>query len=68
MANRSDFFDAKLPRQFKRMLAMAEANGWIKDSHERGDFRRAMIDAHANHVRFKLQRGTTENRDSSNNE
>ena len=68
MANRSDFFDAKLPRQFKRMLAMAEANGWINDSHERGDIRRAMISAHANHVEFKLKRGTTENRDGSNNE
>lgn len=68
MANRSDFFNAKLPRQYKRILAMSEAYGWIKDSHERGDFRRAMIEAHANHVGFKLKRGTTENRDSSNNE
>ena len=53
MANRSDFFNAKLPRQYKRILAMSEAYGWIKDSHERGDFRRAMIEAHANHVGFK---------------
>ena len=68
MANRSDFFNAKLPRQFKRMLAMAEAYGWINDSHERGDFKRSMIAAHANHVGFKLNRSTTENRDSSNNE
>lgn len=68
MANRSDFFTAKLPRQFKRVLAMAEANGWINDSHERGAIKRSLIGAHANHVGFKLKRGTTENRDGSNNE
>jgi hypothetical protein len=56
MANRSDFFDAKLPRQFKRILAMAETNGWIKDSHERGNLKRSYIKAHADHVGFKLKR------------
>ena len=61
MANRSDFFNAKLPRRFKRMLAMAEANGWVKDSHERGSIRRQFIAAHANHIAFKMKR--TENRD-----
>jgi hypothetical protein len=39
MANRSDFFNAKLPRHFKRMIAMAETNGWVKDEHERGRLR-----------------------------
>jgi hypothetical protein len=68
MANRSDFFNAKLPRQFKRMLAMAEAYGWINDSHERGDFKRSMIAAHANHVSYKLKRQHTETRDTSDAE
>jgi hypothetical protein len=44
MANRSDFFNAKLPRTMKRALAMAETYGWVKDAHERGDLRRSMID------------------------
>ena len=56
MANRSDFFNAKLPRNIKRSLAMAEVYGWVKDSHERGDLRRAMIAAHSNHVGYKLKR------------
>ena len=68
MANRSDFFNAKLPRSLKRMLTMGEVYGWTGDQHARGDLRRSMIAAHANHVRFKLNRSTTENRDSSNNE
>jgi hypothetical protein len=56
MANRSDFFDAKLPRHFKRILAMAETNGWVKDAHERGQLKRSFIAAHSNHVGFKLKR------------
>lgn len=64
MANRSDFFNAKLPRHFKRMLAMEETNGWIKDEHERGNLKRIMIEAHSNHVAFKLKRNTVETRDT----
>lgn len=56
MANRSDFFNAKLPRGFKRMLAMAETYGWVKDSHERGELKRLLINAHANHVGHKMKR------------
>jgi hypothetical protein len=56
MANRSDFFNAKLPRGFKRMLAMSETYGWIKDSHERGKIKGLFIQAHANHVGHKLKR------------
>jgi len=56
MANRSDFFNAKLPRHFKRILAMAETNGWVRDSHERGQLKRSFISAHANHVGYKLKR------------
>lgn len=60
MANRSDFFNAKLPRQFKRILAMAEVNGWVKDSHERGALKRAFINAHSDHVAYKLKRQAME--------
>ena len=63
MANRSDFYNAKLPRQFKRMLAMAETNGWIKDSHERGQLKNSFIRAHENHVSYKLKRNAIETRD-----
>jgi hypothetical protein len=65
MANRSDFFSAKLPRGFKRLMAMGETYGYIRNSHERGKFKRMMIEAHANHVGFKMKRHTTENRDAS---
>lgn len=60
MANRSDFFNAKLPRHFKRMIAMAETNGWVKDSHERGKLKSSFINAHANHVAYKLKRNAVE--------
>ena len=68
MANRSDFFNAKLPRSIKRMLTMGEVYGWTGDEHNRGLLRRAMINAHANHVGFKMKRNTTEHRDTSENE
>jgi hypothetical protein len=64
MANRSDFFNAKLPRGFKRMLAMSQTYGWIKDSHERGSIKKSLIEAHGNHVAFKLKRNT-ENRNAA---
>jgi len=38
------------------------------DQHARGDLRRAMIAAHANHVGFKMKRHSTENRDASDGE
>jgi hypothetical protein len=60
MANRSDFFSAKLPRHFKRMLAMSETYGWVKDSHERGTIKKYFIEAHANHVGFKMKRQAQE--------
>ncbi len=68
MANRSDFFNAKLPRHFKRILAMAEVNGWVKDEHERGALKRAFIGAHSNHVAYKLKRQSMETRDTSDAE
>lgn len=68
MANRSDFFSAKLPRQYKRMLAMSQTYGWSGDKHAFGDLRRMFINAHASHVGHKLKRNTTENRDASDSE
>lgn len=68
MANRSDFFNAKLPRATKRMLTMGQVYNFTGDQHARGDLRRAMIAAHANHVGFKMKRQSSENRDASDNE
>jgi hypothetical protein len=65
MANRSDFFSAKLPRQWKRILAMGQTYGWDGDEHNRGNLKNLMIQAHANHVAFKMKRHSTENRDAS---
>lgn len=56
MANRSDFFNAKLPRSIKRMLTMGQVYNFTGDAHARGDLRRAMIAAHASHVGFKMKR------------
>jgi len=64
MANRSDFFSAKLPRGFKKLMAMGETYGYIKNSHERGQFKRIFISAHANHVGYKLKRNAIETKDS----
>ena len=61
MANRSDFFSAKLPRRHKRMFAIAQTYGFIKDNHEYGKLKRLYIEAHANHVGFKLKRQSIDN-------
>jgi hypothetical protein len=63
MANRSDFYKAKLPRGFKRMLAMEETNGWINSPQERNAIKDIFIKAHANHVAFKMKRNAAETRD-----
>ena len=57
MANRSDF-QSNFPRQYKRQLAMQEAYGYIKDSHERGEMKRAMISAHKHYRDYVNKRGT----------
>ena len=56
MANRSDF-QSSFPRQFKRLLAMEEANGWIRDNHERGDIKRIWLKAHMHHRDYINKRG-----------
>lgn len=56
MANRSDFFNAKLPRSIKRMLTMGQVNGWTGDEHTRGTIRKQFIRAHADHVSYKMKR------------
>lgn len=50
MANRSDFFEAKLPRQYKKQMAL------ISDATLRRDYGRLMASAHASHVAHKLKR------------
>ena len=56
MANRSDFFSAKLPRSIKRMLTMGDVYDWNGNQHNRGAIKRQFIDAHASHVGFKMKR------------
>jgi len=50
VANRSDFFRAKVPRHIKKMLALNHC-----DPHERAVMRKLFQDAHANHVAFRLK-------------
>jgi hypothetical protein len=66
MANRSDFFNTsvktpKLPRYLKKILILN-----FTDPHYDGEVRRLFIQAHSNHVSFKLKRehvDTIENTD-----
>ena len=60
MANRSDFYNAKLPRSIKRMLIMGQVYGWTGDEHSRGAMRNQFIKAHADHVSFKLKRQSSD--------
>lgn len=63
MANRSDFFSAKLPRVIKRALIMGEARGYLtKNEHSYAKNR--LIESHANFVGYKLKRNIAENRDT----
>ena len=64
MANRSDFFSSKLPRYYKKMIALGEMSGAYDKAGAR-QIRKAFIDAHANHVGFKLKRSSENNRDTS---
>ena len=56
MANRSDF-QSDFPRQFKRMLAMEQAMGFIQDNHERGEIKRLWLKAHTHHRDYYNKRG-----------
>jgi hypothetical protein len=47
---------------------MGQTYNWNGDAHERGSLRRLMMQAHSNHVGFKLKRHSTENRDASDGE
>ena len=67
MANRSDFFDAKLPRYLKKMLALAEFSG-AHSSAQAKEVRKLFINAHATHVGFKLKRNVADNRDAATGE
>lgn len=57
MANRSDF-QSDFPRQFKRMLALEEAAGIIRDNHQRGEIKRIWLSAHKHHRDYANKRGT----------
>lgn len=50
MANRSDFYRAKVPRSIKKMLSLN-----YTDDHERAVMRKLFQSAHASHVAFKLK-------------
>jgi hypothetical protein len=56
MANRSDF-QSNFPRQFKRMLAMEQAMGFIQDNHQRGELKRIWLKAHTHHRDYYNKRG-----------
>jgi hypothetical protein len=47
------------------MFAMAKTYNWFSDEHDYGRIKKLFIDAHANHVGFKLKRNTTERRDTA---
>lgn len=64
MANRSDFFEAKLPRYLKKMIALIPNI----NAHERGEIRRTFIKAHAAHVGHKLKRSDVPSESSSDSE
>lgn len=49
MANRSDFFNASLPRYLKRVWSLTK----FDDAHEAGAWKRSFIDAHAAHKAAK---------------
>lgn len=57
MANRSDF-QSDFPRQLKRMIALQEIAGTIKDSHERGALKRIWREAHMRCRDHVNRRGT----------
>lgn len=52
MANRSDFFDAKLPRYLKKMIALVPN----LSAAESRAMRKLFIKAHAAHVGHKMKR------------
>lgn len=57
MANRSDF-QSSFPRQFKRLLAMSQARGWVADAHDRGNIKRILMGAHKHYRDASNKRGT----------
>ncbi len=54
MANRSDFFSAKLPRYLKR--ALGAGSRYLGDVHQQAEIRRMFIRAHESHVAYKNKR------------
>ena len=56
MANRSDFDSATLPKYLKRIMGLRT----FKDNHERGEWKRAFIKAHAIHKAAKNKKRMNE--------
>ena len=56
MANRSDFYKAKLPRQIKRMLSLMSTGDSAHDS----EVKKLFIEAHDRHVKYKMKRNSGE--------
>lgn len=67
MANRSDFYSAKLPRSLKKLLSLGEASG-ARDKAAASAARKIFLAAHASHVGFKLRRSSESNRDAADGE
>ena len=67
MANRSDFFSSKLPRYYKKMIALGEMSGAYDKAGAR-QLRKTFIDAHATHVAFKMKRNVVDTRDAATGE
>lgn len=61
VANRSDFYKAKLPRHIKRMLALMSTGDTAHDT----DCKNLFIAAHARHVKFKLKRNFSDDSDGA---
>lgn len=67
MSKKSDFFTAKLPRRYKRMIALGEAAGHY-DKVQAKIIRQGFIEAHVASIRHKLKRNVETNRDNSSGE
>jgi len=64
MANRSDFFSSKLPRYYKKMIALGEMAGHYDKAGAR-EARKIFINAHAAHIGFKTKRTDVTSSDAS---
>ena len=64
MCNRSDFYQAKLPRYLKRMLSLMSTGDKLHDN----EVKKLFIQAHAKHVEYKIKRNNSDFTDTSEEE